>query len=119
MHRRSKSSHARGERLRHGMGRSRDPYHPAVTDLEAAWNEIHDAKPDGWFVGTPVYIERRGWEEYAFDTQGAPQARAPDPGMDSGRAVGARRRARDGAVPAANQRGRVAEIEKPRPDGAS
>ena len=24
------------------------------TDFEAAWNEIHDAKPDGWFVGTPV-----------------------------------------------------------------
>ena len=40
-----------------------------MTDLEAAWNEIHDAKPDGWFVGTPVYIERRGWEQYAFDTR--------------------------------------------------
>ena len=41
----------------------------SVTDLEAAWNEFHDAKPDGWFVGTPVYIERRGWEQYAFDTR--------------------------------------------------
>ena len=40
-----------------------------MTDLEAAWNEIHDVKPDGWFVGTPVYIERRGWEQYAFDTR--------------------------------------------------
>jgi hypothetical protein len=38
-----------------------------LTDLEAAWSEIHDAKLDGWFVGTPVYIERRGWERYAFD----------------------------------------------------
>jgi hypothetical protein len=26
-----------------------------VTDLEAAWNELHDAKPDGWFVGQPMY----------------------------------------------------------------
>ena len=26
-------------------------------------------KPDGWFVGTPVYIERRGWEQYTFDTR--------------------------------------------------
>jgi hypothetical protein len=32
-------------------------------DLEAAWNELHDATPDHWFVGTPVYIERRGWEQ--------------------------------------------------------
>jgi hypothetical protein len=40
-----------------------------VTDLEAAWNEVHDAKADGWFVGTPVYIENRGWEQYAFDTR--------------------------------------------------
>lgn len=40
-----------------------------MTDLEAAWNEIHDVKPGGWFVGTPVYIERRGWEQYAFDTR--------------------------------------------------
>ncbi len=38
-----------------------------MTDLGAAWIEIHDAKPDGWFVGTPVCIERRAWEQYAFD----------------------------------------------------
>ena len=44
-----------------------------MTDLEAAWNEIHDVKPDGWFVGTPVYIERRGWEQYAFDTRERPK----------------------------------------------
>jgi len=30
-----------------------------LTDLEAAWDELHDAKPDGWFVGTPVYVEHR------------------------------------------------------------
>ena len=23
----------------------------------------------GWSVGTPVHIERRGWEQYAFDTR--------------------------------------------------
>ena len=40
-----------------------------MTDLEAARNEIHDAKPDGGFVGTPVDIERRGWEQYTFDTR--------------------------------------------------
>ena len=49
-------------------------YRP-VTDLEAAWSEVHDAKPDGWFVGTPVFIERRGWEQYAFDTQERAKAR--------------------------------------------
>ncbi len=38
-------------------------------ELEEVWDALHDAKPDGWFVGTPVYIERRGWEQYAFDTR--------------------------------------------------
>jgi hypothetical protein len=36
--------------------------------LEAAWAELHAAKPAGWFVVRPVYIERRGWEQYAFLT---------------------------------------------------
>jgi hypothetical protein len=45
-----------------------------VTHLEAAWNELHDAKPDGWFVGMPVYIERRGWEQYALDARERPKA---------------------------------------------
>jgi len=43
-------------------------YRP-VTDLAAAWDEFHDTKPAGWFVGQPIYIERRGWEQYAFDTR--------------------------------------------------
>ncbi len=39
-------------------------------DLEAAWDELHDAKPAGWFVGQPMYHEhRREWEQYAFDTR--------------------------------------------------
>ena len=46
-----------------------EPYHRPVTDLEAAWNEIHDAKPDSWFVGPPVYIEHRDRDQYAFDTR--------------------------------------------------
>ena len=46
-----------------------------MSDLEAAWSDIHDAKPDGWFVGPPVYIERRHkWMMYAFDTRERPKA---------------------------------------------
>jgi hypothetical protein len=31
-------------------------------DLEAAWDDLHDAKPPGWFVGRPSYDEgRREW----------------------------------------------------------
>jgi hypothetical protein len=41
-----------------------------MTDLGAAWSEVHDAKPTGWFVGQPMYHEdRRKWEQYAFDTR--------------------------------------------------
>ena len=55
-----------------------------VTDLEAAWDELHDAKPDGWFVGQPTYDEdRKVWEQYAFDTRRA--ARRPGTGRGSGR----------------------------------
>ena len=46
-----------------------------MTDLEAAWIELHDAKPAGWFVGPPTYVEhRRAWEQYAFDTRERPRA---------------------------------------------
>ena len=46
-----------------------------MTDLEAAWSEIHDAKPDGWHVDPPTYVEhRREWEQYAFDTLEGPKA---------------------------------------------
>ncbi len=38
------------------------------TDLEAAWDDLHGAKPPGWFVGRPFYNERRkACEQYAFD----------------------------------------------------
>ena len=46
-----------------------------MTELETARNEIHDAKPDGWFVGPPTYVEhRKAWEQYAFDTRERPKA---------------------------------------------
>ena len=58
-----------------------------MTDLEAAWDELHDAKPDGWFVGQPMYHEhRREWEQYAFDTRERPKA-------GTGRGSGRRSRA--------------------------
>jgi hypothetical protein len=38
------------------------------TDLDDAWNELHDATPTGWYVGRPSYDERRKvWEQYAVD----------------------------------------------------
>ena len=38
------------------------------TDLEDAWDGLHDAKPPGWFVGRPFCNERhKEWEPYAFD----------------------------------------------------
>ena len=37
-------------------------------DLEDAWNDLHDAKPHGWYVGRPSWDDRRKvWEQYAFD----------------------------------------------------
>lgn len=38
------------------------------TDLEAAWDAIHDATPAGWHVGRPTWDDRRReWVQYAFD----------------------------------------------------
>jgi hypothetical protein len=46
------------------------PHYRPVTNLEAAWSVLHDAKPDHWFVGQPMHHEhRREWEQYAFDTR--------------------------------------------------
>ena len=42
-----------------------------VTDEEvaAAWEELHDATPSGWFVGRPSHDERRDeWALYADET---------------------------------------------------
>ena len=76
------------------------------TDLEAAWDELHDAKPDGWFVGPPTYVEdRREWEQYAFDTRERPKAGHRSREWTAVAELRARGRARDGAVPAADPRG--------------
>jgi hypothetical protein len=46
----------------------------APTDLEAAWDDLHDAKPDCWFVGQPTYVEgRKARAQYAFDTRERPK----------------------------------------------
>jgi hypothetical protein len=37
-------------------------------DLAAAWAAVHDATPDGWYVGRPGFEERYNqWSMYAFD----------------------------------------------------
>jgi hypothetical protein len=36
-------------------------------DIEAAWDDLHDARPPGWYVGRPFYRdELRQWEQYAY-----------------------------------------------------
>ena len=66
----------------------------------------HDAKPDGWFVGPPT---SRGTAPRVDDVclrhARAPEGGPPVAGVDGDRRVGARGRARDGAVPAADRRG--------------
>ena len=55
-----------------------------MTDLEAAWDELHDAKPDGWFVGhadVPSSIAASG--SSTPSTRGS--ARRPGTGRGSGR----------------------------------
>ena len=38
-------------------------YRARMTDLEAAWDELHDVKPDGRFVGPTTHVEhRKTWE---------------------------------------------------------
>ncbi len=44
-----------------------------MSDLEEAWNAVHDATPAGWHVGRPTYYdERRQWHQYAFDPSERP-----------------------------------------------
>jgi hypothetical protein len=43
------------------------------TDLAAAWGAVHDATPDGWYVGRPYFDERQNrWQQYAFDQAETP-----------------------------------------------
>jgi len=54
--------------------------HPArypapMTDpeLAAAWAAVHDATPEGWYVGRPYFDERQNrWEQYPFDPSETP-----------------------------------------------
>ena len=44
-----------------------------MTDLEAAWNAVHDNTPEGWYVGRPGYEERYHQSSmYAFDPSEKP-----------------------------------------------
>lgn len=37
--------------------------------LEEAWNELHEATPQGWYVGRATYNSRRDeWSLYCFDS---------------------------------------------------
>ena len=39
-------------------------------ELEAAWAAVHEATPEGWYVGRPSeHPERREWVMFAFDTR--------------------------------------------------
>ena len=44
-----------------------------MTELQNAWNAVHEATPAGWHVGRPTYYdERRQWVQYAFDPSERP-----------------------------------------------
>lgn len=50
--------------------------HPGA-DLEAAWDEVHDALPPGWYAGRAHLHDGRRppvWEQYAYDTRERPVA---------------------------------------------
>jgi len=67
-------------------------------DLADAWDAVHDATPDGWYVGRHGYEEwYNRWRRHAFDTHGSPVIGKRS--RDRGRADRAALRAGDGAVP--------------------
>lgn len=37
-------------------------------DLHTAWDEVHAALPEGWYVGRPSQRHGGQWAQYAFDT---------------------------------------------------
>ena len=44
-----------------------------TTDLEAARAAVHDATPEGWYVGRPMeHTERNEWSQFAFDPSETP-----------------------------------------------
>jgi hypothetical protein len=50
-----------------------------MTDPEAAWDELHDARPDHWYVGRPVDNKPGEWTMYAFDPRERKRRRARTP----------------------------------------
>jgi len=70
-HLRGRPTNAPGRPLALPIGQVRSrTIAPMATDLDDAWGELHDATPDGWFVGRPSCDEGRGvWEQHAFDAQ--------------------------------------------------
>ena len=49
-----------------------------MSELEAAWDEVHAATPPGWQVGRPyLHDERRCWEQYAFLPSGRARGGRP------------------------------------------
>ena len=48
-------------------------YPRPMTDLEAAWDAVHENMPESWYVGRPGIEERYGqWSMYAFDPSEKP-----------------------------------------------
>lgn len=45
----------------------------ASAELQAAWNELHDATPPNWQVGLPSQRHGGSWEMYAFDQTEKPK----------------------------------------------
>lgn len=45
-----------------------------IAGLDAVtWAAVHNATPDGWYVGRPYFDERHNrWEQYAFDPRETP-----------------------------------------------
>jgi hypothetical protein len=46
---------------------------PELARLAAAWDAVHDATPEGWYVGRPMeHPERNEWSMFAFDRSETP-----------------------------------------------
>ena len=45
-----------------------------MSDLDAAWDELHAALPTGWAVGWPSFHDEAGsWEQYGYDPSERPK----------------------------------------------
>ncbi len=44
-----------------------------MSELEAAWDDLHAALPEGWKVGRPAFHDETDrWEQYAYDPSEQP-----------------------------------------------